>query len=149
MNQNFYLGIPRENLAFDPRPSYSAGHVRRKTPRLAAPCGDFSGHGAQPLLIARYQRNARPFGREGQRHGFAQSFAGAGNDGSSVLKSALHATVPCCERLRISSASDCGLSTFSMVSPLASPEVSSDRLPTPNIRCIRLWSTRTSCSLES
>src|SRR5450759_2160690 len=45
---------------------------------------------AEGARIARHQRDARPFGGESQRHGFAESFAGAGDDGGAVLKFAFH-----------------------------------------------------------
>ena len=49
-----------------------------------------------------------------------------------------------CAMRRMSSATRSGESTFFMTSRLVSPAVSRDRLPMPSIRCVSVWSTRTS-----
>ena len=76
--------------------------------------------------------------------------AGAGNHrGLAIQLSAQVAVAPFCARVMISSASAWGSSTLGIFSRLAPPAVSIERSPTFHRRCTSLWSTRTSCTLES
>src|ERR1039458_7445053 len=127
-----------------------AGHIGLKNFRAAAGAPPLFGGLLQGLAIARHQGDGGAFTGQRQRHGFAQTAAGAGNQRHLAGQFAAHGIWPgpaaLCDAAKISSATCCGRSTLRIVRRLASPAVSIERSPMPNIRWATDWSTRASCT---
>src|SRR5262249_49166634 len=117
--------------------------------RLSAVRSDSGRYRRQQVAVAGDERDARAFGGQSDGNGLPEPLAGARDDGDAAVELSAHvAAAPWwCARSRISSARAWALSTFGMVRRLASPAVSIEISPMLSMRCVRPWSTRTSCTL--